>query len=377
MTASDDSAWRPAANKEFGLSRPDHEPAEAELRAGGPASESSVRVGVVQLGGVIAPMPRAVVHVIMSIAVAFVAIPLFVALIWGPQNAPAYALLACVPLAFVLGFVLYLQFRRRGRHAVRPEIQALAGADLQAIYSALAARFDTATAADDDRSVLRALIELGRRGDVALIAGQYAPRLGVPDPIQVAFEPTPVRESKRLRHALLAVGWRPAPVVTKSRIHRILTWISQWGSFGSGSRHHLGLSRAVRINAAVLLVGMLINWWCFRRLAFLGLSAMSALVIVATLLFEQAWGVDWFAVPGGLVVRRRRLFRPDRLHRFAAPSSLLALRSAADGGVGLTVAGDGATFRESLVADDAEVLLAGWLSPLPCPSHEQLADLAR
>ncbi len=101
-----------------------------------------------------------------------------------------------------------------------------------------------------------------------------------------------------------------------------------------------------------------------------------ALLIMAWM--PPNWGFtrQWFVVPGAIVLRKFGwLQRRWNLQLFERCQSVVCVSHWSRNIWSATVADTRASFSRYLTRDEAEFLLRAWLSPLPPPAVERLADL--
>ena len=90
-----------------------------------------------------------------------------------------------------------------------------------------------------------------------------------------------------------------------------------------------------------------------------------------------AWDKQHLAVPGGLVVRKARWQRGTwQVHLFDSRDSVLCVYREDKHKWRLTVADAETCESTEATKREVDLLLGGWLSPLPPPAVEHLTDLA-
>ena len=220
------------------------------------------------------------------------------------------------------------------------------------------------------REALQVLLAHGQHG-TTIRAGALADRVR-PAPLTFPFEPQPLNEAlstlmdAQARAQAAGEPDRPPTGPQSSFIAQLV-------------------QRNVALNGGRLLIALFALSWVTSLHEAISKRELSPYFIFITLALPlmlfwpngPRWlSRQWFLVPGGLVLRRAPWFqRHWTLHLFNRQTSVLLVGRLHRQRWGLFVADNTRNDYALITEDEAQFVLRAWLSPLPPPPLDRLADL--
>ncbi|MFO0972341.1 MAG: hypothetical protein U1A27_02720 [Phycisphaerae bacterium] len=191
-------------------------------------------------------------------------------------------------------------------------------------------------------------------------------RLTVPPAINVQFEPLLLDEGDPTVRQLLDA---PSAEAAAPRGH-----FRPFSIFRRvGVRYGLLAMFPFLFQLPNLLIQARRHWW----VACITLGSILLTLVIVALVNRP---MQWFVVPGGVIVRRGRGLRgPSVLRRYTAADAslvLIGMPRIYGGGWKVTLGAARGSPARLMTPLEAGVLLAAWRSPLPAPSVESVSDLA-
>jgi len=295
------------------------------------------------------------------------------ALLW-PGNATVSVISMILP-ALIVGHISWRAIygeMNRARRIVKQEADRDIPAMLRRYFAP--SRLQLAASA---RGFARALATEGYSGKAIRVLRKELPTAIMP--LTHAFEPIPLDETVS---AFLALE-ETSPIPRSGHLFQ--------GGAGNIERDASQLRRRIQRNlnlgggrllAAFLGIMAAIQWigaYQAGRVRFMDIVfTFNFLVIIFGIGGRGAWreGIQWFLVPGGVVVRRvQGRAKAWALHYFQQPSSVLMTRNFRQQSWEVCVA-DGDRHQTVFITErELTMLLRAWLSPLPPPALERLSDL--
>ncbi len=301
---------------------------------------------------------------ILSVFLAF--LPMLGASAIGLRR-PLAVLFVGVPVALVVAITYQARWRAsgiwRGRRAMLALRQLGPAETLRRVWEAATGRSDSAGMISAEFALAAAMEGFG---GVALMPATAIPS-GI-EPMRVTFLPQPLNE------------------VRSDTIEHVASETRDEGRVWAAARR-FGMSPALRrflkLNGMhVLLIALgaigAADAWYSGAIRLSQIALFFGILVGVTYSRGASRGRDWFVVPGGLVLRSTRWLRLSATtHHFDRPRSVLCLAPTTSSKARWLVSvGDAhdSAFTHATQAE-AEFLLRAWLSPLPPPSAEQLAEL--
>lgn len=302
----------------------------------------------------------------------------------GAPAGPAYFLVTGVSLvALLVLFSLY--GKRRQRQFAARFVDQARGSDRtiveEFVRSAGGFRIDVGIEA-----LMTKLAGRQRAGSVFRV-GPEKDAVAI-EPIAVPFEPCPLDEAEDALHELSTAGADVSGTTATAVAHHGIDAASSRAMTRSDQRAFRRLRRNMRMKGVGWVIVGLFAFNCviaalesWRRQRVTWQLVYWPALLVVMLWLPAAGGLirgkQWFAVPGGVVLRKgHALARQWNVHVFDRRRSLLCVYRNFREQWGFAVADSTTAATGFGTNQEMTLLLRAWLSPLEPPPAEQLSDLA-
>jgi hypothetical protein len=278
----------------------------------------------------------------------------------APWGRPAWIALCFAP-PLAMGLLLIIRWQKRAQAIAREAVAAVAHDGVAGAIRGVLDRTHAMSVAAGLHATLSLLAQQGHAGTTLRICKTN--EMVVLDPLTYPFEPQPLNEMHSALIRQQSAEGENAP-----------------GQAASAAR---SFARNVALKGGwLMLVIVGFDWVLALKEAIVQRAITWHLMVFSLLLLMLAfmparWGTrQWFVVPGGVVLRKSG-WRQRRWHLklFVRCQSVLCVSHWTRNIWSVTAANARTSFSRNLTRTEAEFLLRAWLSPLPPPPVERLADL--